>query len=199
MRIIYPQPEYTPEKLHKKALEIVEFIQSKTREYSEKHHLNFVLQAGAGENLVGRFAALDLQNLGAIEGINDRGYYSNSFQLNDELEIPWRQKLELEAPFHRLTPGGHFTFLQFPSPPQAAQVMEAVTGMAESGIGYGGISFQLNECMECGTLASAPGPCPNCGKDRIRKIRRVNTYLTLEEYLTPIQLKMLANRRPQLF
>jgi len=199
LKIIFPPEELTQEMFHKQAIKIVEFLKSKTEEFSQTHNLNFVLESGAGESLLGRFATLDQHNLGIIPGINDREYYSNSCQLNGEQAIHWEQKLEMEAPFHPLTLGGHYTFVQFEGLPQAEKVKAVILRMAEKGIGYGGISFPLDECIECGSIVSSDGKCPDCKKDRIRKIRRVNTYLTLHEYLTPVQQQMVEQRKAQIF
>ncbi|MCL5037598.1 MAG: anaerobic ribonucleoside-triphosphate reductase [Chloroflexi bacterium] len=179
----------------KRGKEIVKFMRDRIDEFSKKHDLNFVLLTPAGENLPGRFARLDFKIFGDVIGVNDKGYYTNGFCVPADTAISAAEKIKIEAPYHEYTGGGHHTFIELGEMPDDIKaVQRCICDMAESGIGYGGISFKLDECVVCGSTKIENDACKECGSEEIRGIRRVSTFLTPVQYLGEIQKKILDER-----
>jgi ribonucleoside-triphosphate reductase (formate) len=167
----------------KLGLEIVEFMRSRVEEIAEEHHLNFVLSAPSAEKIAGKFTLLDRQEFGSIPHVTEKAYYANSFHIPPDFEISVDDRLKLDAPYHNLCNGGHATFVTARSMPAADDVEKLVRKMKEAGIGYGGISFPLDECLHCGSTIIKDERCNACGSSRIRKLRRARTHICPIEYL----------------
>jgi anaerobic ribonucleoside-triphosphate reductase len=170
-------------------LEIVEFMLGLTHKLRKEHNLNFVLTIPAAEELCGYFAKTDKQMFGKAPL-----YYTKGFQLPYNLKISWDEKLATEAPYHRFCNGGHFTFLEGKGFPENLELLpKIILTMQKLQIGYGGISFPLNECKQCGNIVKAE-TCEACGSNEIRKIRRFSTFLAPLEFFSPLQKKVMEER-----
>ncbi|MDQ7826306.1 MAG: anaerobic ribonucleoside-triphosphate reductase [Candidatus Eremiobacteraeota bacterium] len=162
-------------------VEIVEFMKSRVDECAEEHNLNLVLAAPSTERIAAEFALLDRQEFGVVPRITEMPCYSNGFEFPHTAKLTIEQKLSIDGPYHSLCQGGHYSFIKLAAPPRYDEVEKAVRKMKEAGIGFGGISFPLDECRECGALAEK-GECPSCGSSRIRKIRRSISRLCPQEF-----------------
>lgn len=100
------------EESQKLGLEIVGFMRKKMDEASEKYHLNFSLIATPAEGLSGRFVKLDKKRFGIIPGVTDKEFYTNSFHVPVYYPISMFKKIDIEAPYHNLTNGGHITYIE---------------------------------------------------------------------------------------
>ena len=120
-------------------LEIIGHMRARMDAESEKRHLNFSLIATHAEGLSGRFVKIDRERFGAIPGVTDREYYTNSFHIPVYFDINAFEKIRLEAPYHALTNGGHISYIELDGDPtQNLPAFEAVIRyMKEIGIGYG--------------------------------------------------------------
>ena len=86
-------------------LEIVERMKKKTEDFSKKYNLNFEL---AGENdlrIAKEFMEVDRVIFGKIPNVTDKENYTPSFELPSNYNVD--KKIEIEAPYHELTNGGH--------------------------------------------------------------------------------------------
>ena len=59
-------------------LKIVTYMRDRVNEFSERYQHNYSVLATPAEGLSGRFTKFDRKRYGAIEGITDRDYYTNS-------------------------------------------------------------------------------------------------------------------------
>lgn len=88
-------------------IKIVTRMREKADEYSKKYNLNFVLAGGNDETIAKDFMEFDRVIFGKIEGVTNKGGYTNSFELPAEYDE--EMKIKIEAPYHELTNGGHIT------------------------------------------------------------------------------------------
>lgn len=100
------------EETHKLGIKIVKFMREKCDEYSKKYNLNFTLIGTSEEQLAGKFIKLDQAIYGKLSGITDKESYTNSFHVQLRAKITVLRKIELEAPYHGLTNGGHITVVE---------------------------------------------------------------------------------------
>lgn len=114
----------------------------------------------------GRFVKMDKEKYGIIEGVTDREYYTNSFHIPVYYDISAKRKIELEAPYHALTNGGHISYIEFDGDPlQNIEAFEDVIQyMKKCGIGYGSINHPVDRDPVCGYTGIIGDTCPRCGR-----------------------------------
>ena len=167
-------------------------MRKKMDEASEKYHLNFSLIATPAEGLSGRFVKLDKKRFGIIPGVTDKEFYTNSFHVPVYYPISMFKKIDIEAPYHNLTNGGHITYIEVDGDiaknPQAFE--KIVRHMKEKGIGYGAVNHPVDRDPICGYNGIIDNVCPKCGRHEeegsvgFERIRRITGYLvgTLDRF-----------------
>lgn len=154
------------EEAQKLGLEIIGFMRKKADEFSKEYNLNFTVIATPAEGLSGRFVNIDRALYGRIKGVTDRDYYTNSFHVPVYYNTSIKHKLEVEAPYHALTNGGHISYIEFDG--NTAMNVDAfesvIREMKELGIGYGAINHPVDRDPVCGYVGVIGDVCPGCGR-----------------------------------
>lgn len=173
-------------------LEIVKHMRDYADQCARETGLNFTLIATPAEGLSGRFVRMDKKRFGIIPEVTDRDYYTNSFHVPVYYPISAFRKIELEAPYHALTNGGHITYVELNGKmadnPEAFE--KIVRHMALHGIGYGSVNHPLDRDPVCGYRGIIDDVCPKCGRHEddggphFERIRRITGYLvgTLDRF-----------------
>ena len=147
-------------------LKIIGFMRKKADEYSKEYNLNFSLIATPAEGLSGRFTNIDKAIYGKIKGVTDKEYYTNSFHIPVSYNISAAKKIELEAPYHAFTNGGHITYVELDG--DTAMNVDAfekiIRVMHDNGIGYGAINHPVDRDPVCGYTGVIGDFCPGCGR-----------------------------------
>ena len=160
------------EKAQELGLEIIGFMRNKADEYSKKYNLNFTLIATPAEGLSGRFVGIDRAIYGKIKGVTDKAYYTNSFHVPVSFNISISRKIELEAPYHALTNGGHISYIELDGDTTSnVEAFESIIRlMKESGIGYGAINHPVDRDPVCGYVGVIKDVCPGCGRKEFESV-----------------------------
>ena len=174
----------------KLGLEIIGHMKQRMDDAAAKYKLNFSLIATPAEGLSGRFVEKDRKRFGEIPEVTDRKYYTNSFHIPVHYTINAYDKIQLEAPYHEMTNGGHITYVEVDGDPTTNidAFEKIIRCMKESGIGYGAINHPVDYDPVCGYTGIIGEICPKCGRkeDQIKfdRIRRITGYLvgTLERF-----------------
>ena len=159
------------------------------REYCDflRNHfrLNFSLLATSGELISGRFIDMDERAFNTKADIFAKGFYTNSFHVNVDSDLPAFQKLRLEGIFHELCNGGCITYAELGEAPLANDegLKEYIECAIESGVHYLGFNFPKDVCDSCGA-SGVFDTCPVCGSGSITRIRRVSGYLEILDGFT---------------
>ncbi len=160
------------EKAQKLGLEIIGFMRKKADEFAKEYNLNFTLIATPAEGLSGRFVNIDKAIYGKIKGVTDKDYYTNSFHVPVYYNTSIKHKLEVEAPYHSLTNGGHISYIEFDG--NTAQNVDAfesvIRMMKELGIGYGAINHPVDRDPVCGYVGVIGDVCPGCGRKEFEAV-----------------------------
>src|SRR5690554_1012548 len=174
----------------KLGLEIIGFMRNKVDELALKHQLNFSLIATPAEGLSGRFVKIDRNVFGTKAGVTDHEYYTNSFHVPVYYNLTAYEKINIEAPYHELTNGGHISYVELDGDasknPQALEAI--VKHMHKSNIGYGSINHAVDHDPVCGFAGIINDECPKCGRKegdiKFNRIRRITGYLvgTLDRF-----------------
>jgi len=170
----------TSEVAYKVLYDTIEKMGTVADEFRDKYHLNYSILATPAESLAGRFLRIDRNEFGVIKNVTDRDYYVNSFHIDVKKEISLFDKIRKEAPFHKLTRGGHITYVELDGEARKniGVMLKIVKVMKDTGIGYGSINHPVDRCRDCGTEAIIYDKCPICGSHNISRIRRITGYLT---------------------
>ena len=162
-------------------LKIVTYMRDRANEFSERYQHNYSVLATPAEGLSGRFTKFDRKRYGAIEGITDRDYYTNSNHVPVYYKCSALHKAEIEAPYHDLTRGGHIFYVEIDGDAtHNPEVISNVVDMMDKlNIGYGSVNHNRNRCMDCGyeNADTKLDVCPKCGSQHIDKLQRITGYL----------------------
>lgn len=164
-------------------IKIITYIRSFTDKTTERTHLNWSTYATPAEGLSGKFILQDKKRFGIIEGVTDKDYYTNSFHIPVSFPISIKDKIDIEAPYHKLCNAGHISYIELDSYPEEKTVMDIVNyAYKHTNISYIGINFHMRYCKKCGErLYSGEQKCSKCGSTDIQGISRVTGYLSLDE------------------
>ena len=159
------------------------------REYCDflrgQYRLNFSLLATSGELISGRFIELDQKEFSDPHGIFKKGFYTNSFHINVDSNLPAFRKIQMEGLFHEICNGGCISYVELGEAPLGNDegLREYVECGIASGTHYLGFNFPKDVCRDCGT-GGVFDKCPVCGGNRITRIRRVSGYLEILDGFT---------------
>ena len=96
--------------------------------------LNWNLIATPNKGTALRFARLDKKELGIVPGVTDREKYTESFLVPDDGSVDVYQRIQLEAPYHALTLGGHLCRASLDGGEE--ELEQVLRAMKEAGVGY---------------------------------------------------------------
>lgn len=171
------------ERAQKLGLEIITHMRKKIDEQCNKTGLNFSLLATPAEGLSGRFVRIDREKYGNIPGITDKEYYTNSFHIPVYYHISIFKKIDLEAPYHALTNGGHISYIELDGDPlMNLKAFETIIRyMKEHNIGYGAINHPIDRDPCCGFNGIIYNECPKCHRHERETI--IDRFKRPEKYL----------------
>ena len=164
-------------------LKIVKHIRKYTDGLTRKTKLNWATYATPAEGLSGKFIAKDKKSFGELNGVTDKDYYTNSFHVPVGYAIGIQEKIDIEAPYHKLCNGGHITYIEVDGYPTEEEIMDIIMyAYDKTNISYLGINFHIKYCTKCSEyLDNHEKRCPNCGSSDIQGVSRVTGYLSLDE------------------
>lgn len=160
-----------------KALEVMEHINAKIKEFRAEDGLNYASPYGTpAESLAGLQVEQFRKKYGIIEGVSDKPYVSNSFHCHVSEHISPIEKQDLENRFWDLFNGGKIQYCRYPVSYNKDAIKTLVRRAMKLGF-YEGVNLSLAYCEECGYEQLEMDVCPKCGSHLITKIDRMNGYL----------------------
>lgn len=186
------------ENSRKLGVEIVSYIRNYMDKLIEETHLNWSCYATPAEGLSGKFIVQDQKIFGNIKGVTDKDYYTNSYHIPVGFPISIKDKIDIEAPYHKLCNAGHISYIELDDYPTAETIMDILNyAYDNTNISYMGINFHIRYCRCCGTYLHDEDSCPKCGSDNIQGISRVTGYLSLDERFGSGKVAERADRLSQ--
>lgn len=125
------------------------------------------------ETLATKFCEEDVKDFGLIEGVNDYGYYENSFHYPSNSLISPFEKLDLESSLSKISSGGAISFIEMGDMRNNLEAMESIISYAYGKAHFLGISSISDKCLECdynGEIFTKQNSdfdfqCPKCGNE----------------------------------
>ena len=180
----HTDPEATPF-----ALDVMEAMNAACRKWKAEHNIDFSLYGTPLESTTYKFAKCLQRRFGIVEGINDKGYITNSYHVHVTEEINAFDKLKFEAQFQHLSPGGAISYVEVPDMQNNIPAVLQVMKFIYDNIIYAELNTKSDYCQVCGwdgeiQIEEVDGKliwkCPKCGntdQDKMNVARRTCGYI----------------------
>ena len=177
-------------------IQIVSFMRDKIDAALQDYHLNYTLLATPAGGTCERFPKLDKREFGIITGITDREYYTNSYHIPVDYELPMLHKIMLEGGYHKFCNAGHISYVEMDAPPihNLKAVIDILRCMESQDMGYVGINYPNDYCHNCHMIGVLPTNCTRCGSANIQRVRRITGYLSTVNQFNDGKLAELRDR-----
>ena len=171
------------------ALEVMNALNAACRKWKAQHNIDFSLYGTPLESTTYKFAKCLQKRFGVVEGITDKGYVTNSYHVHVTEPIDAFKKLEFEAQFQHLSPGGAISYVEVPDMQNNLDAVLEVMKFIYDHIIYAELNTKSDYCQVCGwdgeiEIVEQDGKliwkCPQCGntdQDKMNVARRTCGYI----------------------
>ena len=171
------------------ALEIMNALNAACKKWKAQHNIDFSLYGTPLESTTYKFAKCLQKRFGVVEGITDKGYITNSYHVHVTEPIDAFRKLEFEAQFQHLSPGGAISYVEVPDMQNNLDAVLEVMKFIYDHIIYAELNTKSDYCQVCGwdgeiEIVEQDGKliwrCPQCGntdQDKMNVARRTCGYI----------------------
>lgn len=180
---------HTDEQSKDFAVKVMQKLNDKCKEWKEKENIDYSVYGTPIESTTEKFAKCLKRRFGEIEGITDHNYVTNSYHVNVREHIDPFQKLDFEAEFQKLSPGGAISYIETGHLDNNIPAVLEVIKHIYDNIIYAELNTKSDYCHECGyngdiSVVEEDGKlvwkCPECGNsnpDKLNVARRTCGYI----------------------
>ena len=154
-------------------LEVMQALNDKCAMWKADEHIDYSLYGSPIESTTYKFAKCLKKRFGIIPGITDKDYITNSYHVPVFEKINAFDKLEIEAKFQKLSPGGAISYVEIPNMNDNLDVVIQLMQFIYENIMYAELNSKSDYCMVCGydkeikIISDKSGrlvwECPSCG------------------------------------
>ena len=172
------------------ALKVMQHLNDKCLEWRTAEHISYSLYGTPMESTTYKFAKCLQKRFGIIKGVTDKNYITNSYHVHVSEPIDAFRKLEFEADFQKLSPGGAISYVEVPNMQNNIPAVLSVMQFIYDHIMYAELNTKSDYCEVCGydgeiqivedEYGKLLWECPNCGNQDQSKMsvaRRTCGYI----------------------
>ena len=168
------------------AKQVMIHFNDKVDEFKKEDGVLYAIYGTPGESWLPKACEQFIAKYGNIEGITDKGFFTNSFHIHVDEDVTPIQKMDFETQFFPYSKGGAICHVKIPS--IGEEMLEGVKALLRHAMAIGSyqsINHAQNRCIDCGnhwcgddTLPDDENyRCPKCGSLNTIGIRRMCGYL----------------------
>ena len=131
------------------AMEVMQRMNDACAKWKEAENIDYSVYGTPLESTTYKFAKCLKKRFGEIEDVTDHNYITNSYHVCVREEINAFKKLEFEAPFQKLSPGGAISYVEVPNLQNNIEAVLSLIGYMYDNIMYAEINSKSDYCMEC--------------------------------------------------
>lgn len=172
--------DHTEERGMELAKRIEGLFKKRCAEFKEEYKLNFGVYYSPAENLCHTSLKKFREVYGTIPNVSDKEFFTNSMHVPVWKKMSAIDKIDIESQLTGYSSAGCITYVELES-----SVINNIEGLEslvlyamEKDIPYVAINVPNDMCEECGHTGDINDVCPQCGCDKIKRLRRVTGYLT---------------------
>jgi ribonucleoside-triphosphate reductase len=171
-------------------LAIMKKLNEYTAKWKKAENIDYSLYGTPLESTTYKFAKALQKRFGVIKDVTDKSYITNSYHVHVTEPIDAFEKLELEAKFQALSPGGAISYVEVPNMQDNIEAVLEVMKFIYDNIMYAELNTKSDFCQECGfdgeieVTENEDGKlvwkCPNCGnidQTKMNVARRTCGYI----------------------
>ena len=171
-------------------LQIMRKLNEYTAKWKAAENIDYSLYGTPLESTTYKFAKALQHRFGIIVGVSDKNYITNSYHVHVTEPIDAFAKLELEAKFQLLSPGGAISYVEVPNMQNNIPAVLTMIRFIYDKIMYAELNTKSDFCMECGydgeisiytdEHGKLGWKCPNCGntdQSKMSVARRTCGYI----------------------
>ena len=171
-------------------LAIMKKLNEYTAKWKKAENIDYSLYGTPLESTTYKFAKCLQKRFGVIKGVTDKNYITNSYHVHVTEKIDAFKKLELEAKFQKLSPGGAISYVEVPNMQGNIPAVLAIMQYIYDHIMYAELNTKRDYCQVCGfdgeieIVKDESGKliwkCPKCGntdESKLNVARRTCGYI----------------------
>ena len=172
------------------AMAVMQRLNDKCAQWKAAENISYSVYGTPMESTTYKFAKCLQKRFGIIKGVTDKNYITNSYHVHVSEPINAFDKLEFEAEFQKLSPGGAISYIEVPDMQQNIPAVLSVMQFIYEHIMYAELNTQSDYCEICGydgeiqikedESGKLIWECPNCGnrdQDKMSVARRTCGYI----------------------
>ena len=172
------------------AMAVMQRLNDKCAQWKAAENISYSVYGTPMESTTYKFAKCLQKRFGIIKGVTDKTYITNSYHVHVSEPINAFDKLEFEAEFQKLSPGGAISYIEVPDMQQNIPAVLSVMQFIYEHIMYAELNTKSDYCEICGydgeiqikedESGKLIWECPNCGnrdQDKMSVARRTCGYI----------------------
>ena len=172
------------------AMAVMQRLNDKCAQWKAAENISYSVYGTPMESTTYKFAKCLQNRFGIIKGVTDKNYITNSYHVHVSEPINAFDKLEFEAEFQKLSPGGAISYIEVPDMQQNIPAVLSVMQFIYEHIMYAELNTKSDYCEICGydgeiqikedESGKLIWECPNCGnhdQDKMSVARRTCGYI----------------------
>ena len=171
-------------------LEVMEKLNEYTAKWKAAEDIDYSIYGTPLESTTYKFAKCLQKRFGIVKGVTDKNYITNSYHVHVTEKIDAFKKLELEAKFQKLSPGGAISYVEVPNMQGNIPAVLSIMQYIYDNIMYAELNTKSDYCQMCGfdgeieIVKDESGKlvwkCPKCGntdESKLNVARRTCGYI----------------------